>query len=50
MNNYETAPEWLDPDTRLREDVLALKRLTAPKNPAATRCRASDSMNAFYIL
>ena len=49
-NKAETAPEWLDPAPRLREDMLELKRLTATENPAVTRCRASESMNAFYIL
>ena len=38
LNKDETAPEWIDPAPRLREDVLALKRLTEPENPAATRC------------
>ena len=33
MNKDETAPEWLDLPPRLREDVLALKRLTVPENP-----------------
>ena len=27
-----------------------LKRLTAPENPAVTRCRTSESMTYFYIL
>ena len=47
---YETALEWLDPYPRLREDFLALKRLTAPKYPTVTRCRALESMTAFYLL
>ena len=50
LNREEIAPEWLDPAPRLREDVLALKRLTVPENPEVTRCRASESMTAFYLL
>ena len=50
LNKDETAPEWLDPPPRLREDVLALKRLTAPEKTAVTRCRASESMTDFYLL
>ena len=50
LNKYETAPEWLDPDPRLREDLLALKRLTALEKPAVTRCRVLESMNYLYIL
>ena len=46
----ETAPECLEPAPRLREDVLALKRITAPENSAVPRCRASESMTAFYLL
>ena len=46
MNMDETAPEWLDPPPRLREDVLTLKRITAPEKPAATRRRSSESINA----
>ena len=38
MSKDETATEWLEPDPRLREGVLALKRLTAPGKPAVTRC------------
>ena len=38
MNKDETAPEWLEPTPRLRENVLALERLTAPENPAVKRC------------
>ena len=38
INKDETSPEWLDPSPRLREDVLALNRLTVPKNSAVTRC------------
>ena len=34
----ETAPEWLDPAPRLRDNIVALKRLTAPEKPAVTRC------------
>ena len=30
LDKDETAPEWLDPNPRLREDIVALKRLTAP--------------------
>ena len=29
---------------------MALKRIAAPENPAVTRCRASESINAFYLL
>ena len=50
MNKYEISLERLDPDPRLREDVLALKRLTAPENPVLTRCQASESMTDFYLL
>ena len=38
LDKDETAPEWLDPSTRLRDDILALKRLAAPENTAVTRC------------
>ena len=38
MKKDETETEWIEPPPRLREDVLALKRLTAPENPALTRC------------
>ena len=38
MNKDETDPEWLDPDPRLREDVLALRRITVLEKPAVTRC------------
>ena len=38
INKDETAPDWLDPEPRLREYVLALKRLTATEKPAVTRC------------
>ena len=48
MNKDETAPEWIDPSPRLMEDVLELKRLTAPEKPAATRCRALESMTDFF--
>ena len=50
LDKDEIAPEWIDLEPRLMEDILALKRLTAPENPAVTRCRASESMTAFYIL
>ena len=50
LENYERAPEWIDLDPRLRQDILALKRLAAPENPAVTRCRASESMTDFYLL
>ena len=50
MNKNEIAPEWIDPTPRLREDVLVLKRLAAPEKPAVARCRASESMTAFYLL
>ena len=50
IHKYEAVPELLDPPTRLREDIVALKRLTAPHNPEITRCRASESMTAFYLL
>ena len=50
MDKDETAPEWLDPAPRLRQDILALKRLTAPGNTSVKMCRALESMNAFYIL
>ena len=46
----ETSPEWLEPEPRLREDVLELKRLTVPEKPSVTRCRALESMTAFYLL
>ena len=39
LNKDETSPEWLYPDPRLREGVLEV-----------TRCRASGSMTAFYLL
>ena len=40
MNKDETDPEWFDPDPRprLREDVMALKRITVLEKPAVTRC------------
>ena len=50
MNKDEIAPEWLYPPPRLMEDVLVLKRLTAPETPAVKSCRASDSMTYFYLL
>ena len=50
INKDKTAPEWIDPYPRLRENVLALKSLTAPKKPAVRRCKASESMNDFYLL
>ena len=50
LNKNEKTPEWLDPAPRLREDFLALKRLTAPKYPTVTRCRALESMTDFYLL
>ena len=50
LDKDEIAPEWIDLDPRLMEDILALKRLTAPENPAVTRCRASESMTTFYLL
>ena len=50
LDKYKTAPEWIDPPPRLREDIVALKRLIAPEKPALKRCRASDSMNDFYLL
>ena len=50
MNKDETDLEWLDPPPRLREDVLALTRITTPDNPSLRRRRASDSMTDFYIL
>ena len=50
LNKDETSPELLDPDPRLREDVLALKRLTASEKPEITRCRASELMTAFYLI
>ena len=50
MNKYETDPEWLDSSPRLREDVLALKRLTAPETFAVTWCQSSESMTAFCLL
>ena len=43
-------PEWLDMAPRLREDIVVLKRLTDPENPAVTRCRESESMTDFYLL
>ena len=48
LDKDETAAEWLDPAPRLRQDILALKRLTALKKPAVTRCRASESMANFF--
>ena len=50
LENDETFPEWLDPPPRLREDIVVLKRITAPEKPAVTRCRASESMNEFYLI
>ena len=50
LNKDETSPDWIDPDPRLREDVLALKRLTETENPAVTRCLELESMTAFYLL
>ena len=50
MNKDETAPEWLELDPSLREYVLALKRVTAPEKTAVKRCRASESITAFYLL
>ena len=50
MNKDETALEWIEPSPRLMEDMLVLKRLTAPENPAVTRCRALESMTDFYLL
>ena len=47
MDKDETAPEWLDLAPRLSEDILALKRTTAPEKPAVTRCQASKSITAF---
>ena len=41
MNKDETAPEFLEPAPRLREDVLALKMLTTPEKTAVTSCRVS---------
>ena len=38
LEKEETAPEWLDPDPSLREDIVAFKRITAPENPAVIRC------------
>ena len=51
-NKDETTPEWLDPDPapRIREYVLVMKRLSAPENPSVTRCRASESITALYLL
>ena len=46
----ETAPERLDPDPRLREDIVALKRLTNTEKPAVIRRRASESTIEFYLL
>ena len=38
LDKDETSPEWIDTDPRLREDILTLKRLTAPEKPAVRRC------------
>ena len=38
LDKDETAPEWLDLDPRLREDIEALKRITVPDKPSVTRC------------
>ena len=29
---------------------MALKSITEPENPAVTRCQASESMTAFYLI
>ena len=50
LDKDETAHEWIDLGPRLRDDTVALKRLTAPRKPELTRCRASESMTAFYFL
>ena len=50
INKDETYPEWFDLAPRLRDDLLALTRLTDPEKPAITRCRASESMTDFYLL
>ena len=50
MKKDETAPEWLDPAPRLREDVMELKSLTAPEKPSVTRCWELESMTDFYLL
>ena len=50
MDKDETVPEWLDMAPRLREDIVVLKRLTDPENPAVTRCRVLESMTAFHLL
>ena len=50
INKDETVPEWLDPASKLREDILVLKRLTVPEKPALTRCRALESMTDIYLL
>ena len=42
--------EWLDLVPRLREDIVALKRLTAPHKHEIKRCRALELMTAFYLL
>ena len=50
LNKNKTVPKLLYPSPRVREDMLALKRLTAPENHAVTKCRASESMTSFYLL
>ena len=50
LEKYETAPEWINTPLMLREDIVALKRINAPEKPAVTRCRALESMTAFYLL
>ena len=50
LNKNKTVPKLLYPSPRVREDMLALKRLTAPENHALTRCLVSDSMTDFYLI
>ena len=37
LDKDETALIWIDTVHRFRQDVVALKRLTAPEKPALTR-------------
>ena len=50
INKDKTATEWIYPEPRFREDMLALKRITAPEKPAVTRCQEPESMTDFYLL
>ena len=49
LDMYETALEWINLPPKLIEDIVALTSPTEMENPTVTRCRALESMTAFYL-